>query len=89
MRYFYRLDCSKILIKLIIKIYNSCINNLKKSKDPSESSEPSEASETSKIDTCYCIRDLLQQNPNPPYDIPDYFRIIYFNIYGSYYKKKQ
>ena len=63
-------------IKLINKIYNSCINNLKKSKDPSESSEPSEASETSKIDTCYCIRDLLQQNPNPPYDIPDYFEII-------------
>ena len=63
----------KILMKLIIKIYNSCINNLKKSKDPSESSEPSEASETSKIDTCYCIRVLLQQNPNPPYDIPDYF----------------
>lgn len=66
----------KILIKLINKIYNSCINNLKKSKDPSESSEPSEASEISKMDDCYCIRDLLQQNPNSPYDIPDYFKII-------------
>ena len=74
MRYCFRLDYRKILIKLIIKIYNSCINNLKKSKDPSESSEPSAASETSKIDTCYCIRDLLQQNPNPPYDIPTYLK---------------
>ena len=67
---------AKISIKLINKIYNSCINNLKKSKDPSESSEPSEASEIPKMDNCYCVRDLLQQNPNPPYDIPDYFKII-------------
>lgn len=67
---------AKISIKLIKKIYNSCINTLKKPKDPSESSEPSETSETTKIDDCYCVRDLLQQNPNPPYDIPDYFKII-------------
>ena len=67
---------AKILIKLINKIYNSSINALKKSKDPSESSEPSETSETTKIENCYCVRDLLQQKPNPPYDIPDYFKII-------------
>lgn len=67
---------SKVFVKLSHKIYNYCINTLKKSKDPSESSEPSEASETTKIDDCYCVRDLLQQKPNPPYDIPDYFKII-------------
>ena len=67
---------SKVFVKLSHKIYNYCINTLKKSSDPSESSEPSEASETTKIDDCYCVRDLVQQKPNPPYDIPDYFKII-------------
>ena len=67
---------SKVLIKLSNKIYNYCINTLKKSKDLSESSEPSEASETTKIDDCYCVRDLLQQKSSPPYDIPAYFKII-------------